>query len=353
MTVYRIVALALLVSAPAVAQPNQADAEFKRGKALMAQNKYAEACAAFDKSQQLEPNVSVILNQANCREKNGQLATARELFLEAAKQTQRATDAKHVQLYNVSVERAAKLNDRVPSLTIDVPEPSRVMGLTVKRNGSLVSQAAWGTGLLLDGGTYVVEASAPDRKPWTETVTLATEKDRKTVAVPVLEAIVRPDVTPPDATKPDATKPDPTKPDPTKPDPTKADPTKRPLSPDMIKPEPAMVSGIVIPPPPRPSRTLPIIVGVAGVALVATSVGFLVAAGSTYDKARLEGNDAKQDDLWKSANTKRYVAEVTGIAGVAAIGVGVVLFLRTGGEEPRVQPSVSTDHASLLWSGRF
>ena len=42
----RIVALALLVSAQAFAQPNPADAEFKRGKELMAQGKYADACAA-------------------------------------------------------------------------------------------------------------------------------------------------------------------------------------------------------------------------------------------------------------------------------------------------------------------
>src|SRR5262245_5938575 len=198
-----------LLPAVAAAQPNQADEEFKRGKALMAQNKLAEACAAFDKSQQLDPKVSVVLNQANCREKNGQLATARKLFVTAAEQTDRATDPAGVQLHTVALERAAKLGDRVSTLTIDVPAPARVAGLAIKYNAGTIEPIAWNTALQLDGGSYTIEASATDFKPWSKTITLANEKDKQTVTVPALEPIAKP----PEETKPVETKPVETKPE--------------------------------------------------------------------------------------------------------------------------------------------
>jgi hypothetical protein len=339
----RLAVLALLVSSHAFAQGNQADVEFKRGKELMAQGKYAEACTAFDKSQALDPTVSVMLNQANCREKNGQLATARELFLAAAMQTNRASDAKNIQFHNVAVDRAAKLADRVSSLTIDVPQASRVLGLVIKRNGTAVEPVMWNTAALLDGGSYVIEASAPDHKPFTTTVALATEKDRQTVTV-ALEANPKPVVTPPDQTQPDTTKPDTTRPDTTKPDTIKLDTT----TPGTTKPD------VVVVQPPRRSRVLPMVVGALGVALIATNVTFLVIAGSTYDEAKLEGNDARQTELWNSANDQRYVAEITGLAGVATIGVAVYLYIRSRDDgSPRVQPVVGADRAALVVTGRF
>ncbi|HEY5947943.1 MAG TPA: hypothetical protein VIV40_20745 [Kofleriaceae bacterium] len=344
MSVRGVALLLLLWSAQAFAQSSPADAEFKRGKALMAQNKFAEACAAFDKSQELEASVSVMLNQANCREKNGQLATARKLFVAAAAQTDRATDAKNVQFHNVGLDRAAKLGDRVSTLTIDVPTAARVMGLSIKRDGDAIDQLAWGTALQLDGGTYTVEASAPDRKPWSATVTLGKEKDRKTVTVPVLELVVKPDVTSPDTTKPDTTKPDTTKPDTTKPDVT-------------TKPDTTSDLGGPIEPAPHRSRVVPILVGVGGIALLATAAGFEAWASTTYEKAQKEGNDNKQTDLWHSANKRRYIAEGAGIVGVATIGVAVWLYIRAGRpsskERVTLQPAAGQGRAALVLSGSF
>src|SRR5436190_11289267 len=71
----------------------QAEVLFRQGKTLFAAGKFAEACAAFDASERLEPDVSTVMNQANCREKNGQLATAWGEFLDAERQTRSATDA--------------------------------------------------------------------------------------------------------------------------------------------------------------------------------------------------------------------------------------------------------------------
>jgi hypothetical protein len=334
-----VVVLVALGAPHAVAQPATADAEFKRGKALMAEGKVAAACDAFDKSQALEPNVSTILNQANCREKNNQLATAHALFTQAAIQTDRSSEVSTVQLHNVALDRAAKLGARVSIVTLDIPADARVLGLTIKRGGTAIDPTLWAQPIELDGGTYAFEITATDRIPTTVSVTVAAEKDRKTVTIPTLLVIDKP---PPDTTKPpvDTTKPpaDTTKP---------GDAGKPPVEikkPVPVEPEPAAPT----------SRTLAYVVGGGGVALAATAVVFHLWANSTYDDAVVEGNDKTQSDLWHSANTRRYVAIGTGIAGVAAIGAGVWLLLRApSNERVSVQPAVAADGASVLVSGWF
>jgi hypothetical protein len=156
-------------------------------------------------------------------------------------------------------------------------------------------------------------------------------------------------------TKPDTTKPDTTKPDTTKPDATKPDTTK----PDDSKPNRFDLVAKVEPGKPR-SKLVPILVGAGGLVLVGASLGFMSWAGSTYDKAKTEGDDAKQLDLWHSANTRRYVAEGLGAAGLASIGLAVFLYLRSGGEPQRtidhpamIVPAVDGDRATLVVSGRF
>src|SRR6185295_9997285 len=49
----------------------EAEAMFRQGKDLMASGKIADACAAFDLSQKLDPRATTLINQANCRERNG------------------------------------------------------------------------------------------------------------------------------------------------------------------------------------------------------------------------------------------------------------------------------------------
>ena len=334
----RLVALVALASATALAQPRPGEAEFKRGRELLAQGKYAEACAAFDKSQALEPSVAVMLNQASCREKNGQLATALALFTTAAKQTDGLTDAKNQKFHKAAVDHAAQLSGRVSTLVIEVAPANRVIGLVIKRGNDVVDPNAWNNPLPIDGGTYVIEASAPDYKSFTTSVTVGVERDKKTITIPLLEVVAKPDTTKPDDTK--LEKPDTTKPDTTKPDDTKLE------KPDTTRPEPVLVA------PPR-SRLPAWIVGGAGAVLVGVSIALEISAGSTYDAAKSEGNDDAQDRMWQDANHQRYAAEMCGIAGIAAVGIGVFLFLRSGDQQPRVQPAVGSDHASVIVTGRF
>src|SRR3954471_24366256 len=110
---YRKIAAALIaltaVPTGARAQSSTAQAEtlFRQGKDLMAKGKIAEACAAFDASQKLDPTISTLLNQAACREKNEQFATGGGLSLEAERETRTASDAATQQLHQVASSKAS------------------------------------------------------------------------------------------------------------------------------------------------------------------------------------------------------------------------------------------------------
>lgn len=296
-----LIVLGILVAAAstAFAQPAGAQAEilFRRGQDLLAHGKVAEACAAFDESERLAPGVTTVLNQANCREKNGQLATAWGLFLEADRQTRAATDGLGKQLHQSAVDHAKKLESRLSTLKIVVPAESRVGGLEIRRDGELVDAAAWNQALPLDGGTYKIAAHAPGNVEWTSSVTVGAERDARTIDIPKLS--------------PAALAPAPTT-------------TGAALTPNA--PDGTTSSGAG-PSERQTSSRLPLVFGVAAIALAGGAVGFHLWGNATYDQTK-QGTDSQKLDAWHSANDKRYVAEGMGIAALGCAGVAVWLYVR-------------------------
>jgi len=324
-----LLALLALSTRIAAAQPSGAQAEtlFRQGKELMAKGKIAEACAAFDASQKLDPTISTLLNQAACREKNEQFATAWGLFLEAERQTRPATDAATQQLHQVAASKATKLESRLSTLTITVSPDTRIGGLQITRGGEVVDPGAWNKALPVDGGTYRIAATAPGNAEWASTVTIANERDVKTIEIPKLKAA---------ALEPSHVKP--------------AEPAAEPRATGAESTEPA-----------RRSRVVPFVLGGAAIVLAGGAVGFELSARSTYDKSKAEVDNAKQDSLWHSANTRRYVAAGLGIAAVAGAGAAVWLYVRDSrSETPPVHaaraqlvPVVASDRAGLLLVGHY
>ena len=207
--------LALSPLAPhARAQPAssaaQAEALFKRGKDLLAKGDVPEACAAFDASQKLDPTVTTRLNQANCREKNGQLATAWGHFLEAEREARNLGTPDSKQLQKVASTRAAGLEKRVSTLQINVPaEVMKLPGLEIWRNRDAVDPASLNVALPIDGGTYTVAIRSLRSREWTTTVSIANEKDVKAVDVPMIVETKPPPPPAPDLdTPPGEIKPD-------------------------------------------------------------------------------------------------------------------------------------------------
>jgi hypothetical protein len=327
MTYRRIVPLsvvlgALVLSTAGHAQSAGAQAEtlFRQGKDLMARGQIAEACAAFDASQKLDPTIATLLNQAACREKNEQLATAWGLFLEAERQTRTATDAPTQQLHQVAATKAGKLEPRLSTLTITVTDQNRIPGLQVLRGGEPVDPGAWNRALPVDGGTYQITARAPGNAEWSSTIAVGNEHDVKTIEIPRLKAAA-------------------------------LEPPAHPAEPADAAPGPSHAR----------SKAVPLALGAGAVALAGGALGFELWARSTNSQSLDEktSND-RRISLWHSANNRRYVAEGLGAASLVAAGVAVWLTARpaAGAADERtarleLAPIVARDTAGLVVVGGF
>jgi hypothetical protein len=285
-------------SSMALAQSKGAQAEvlFRQGRSLMTAGKVAEACTAFDESQKLEPAVTTLLNLAACREKLGQVATAWGLFLDAVRQTRSAGDAATQQLHDIAEARARKLEPRVSKLTINVPQRSQVDGLEIMRGAEPVNAGLWNRALPIDGGTYTITARAPGASHWSTEVTVAPERDTKTIEIPDLRNLPR------DLEKPTSS--------------SHVDEGEREGE---------------RPPPRAPSKAVPLALGAGALVLLGGGLGLELWAESNYDAAKSEMmSQSRRDSLYDSAATKRYVAQGLVVTGLAAGGIAVWLYLRNG-----------------------
>ena len=145
---------------------------------------FAAACPKFLASQEADPKTSTLLNLGACYEKNGQTASAWGAFREAetlARKIGRAdweTNAR---------AKAEELEPKLVRLTVQVPEASKVSGLTVTRDGNRLSAGEWGVAIPVDPGDHVVAATAAGRTPWEKRVTVRDASSA--ISVPPLEVL--------------------------------------------------------------------------------------------------------------------------------------------------------------------
>ncbi len=301
--VVAFVALGALPSA-AWAQSDAVTAEalFDRGRQLMAEGKYAEACPKLAESQRLDPGVGTLLNLGDCYDKNNQLALSWATFRQADAiasregQTDRAKYARR---------RAAEIEKRLATLRIDVPDAARVPGLQVFRDGDELREPMWATALPVDPGTHKIEIRAPGYK--TATVTVDATRETAPVVVPTLEKLPPPEPTPPPVVEPPP-----------------------PPPPVIVAPPPAP------PPAPAPSN------GQRIAGIVVTSLGLTtVAVGAVFGAFAIGRNGAASDagcdkttcptpagiDATNEALTFARVSTWTFVAGAVATAVGLVVWL--------------------------
>jgi hypothetical protein len=176
-----------IAALPARAQSVEAEALFREGKRLIKEGNLAAGCEKLEASDRLEPSVGTELNLGDCREKNGQLASAWAAFLKAAGNAKKAGNDKGRE--TEARNRAAKLEPRLSYLTISVPQASRVAGLTIARNGTTIDEALWNSGVPVDVGTYQITGQAPGHEPWNTTAKVVGEGARVSVEVPRFKSI--------------------------------------------------------------------------------------------------------------------------------------------------------------------
>lgn len=179
---------AVALSAPALAEPTAADKSlatqlFKEGRTLVDQGKIAEGCRKLEESQRLDPGGGTLLNVAICHEKEGRTATAWTEFTEGLGIAKKDERPQRIELAQTHI---AALEPTLSRLIIQISEGADVPDLEVKRDGTAIRRAAWGTAMPIDPGEHVVEAAAPGKIPWRQTVSIGAKADSKTIVVPAL-----------------------------------------------------------------------------------------------------------------------------------------------------------------------
>ena len=156
---------------------------FQEARALMAAQRFAEACPKLAESQRLDPSGGTLLNLALCHEQEGRFASSWSEFNEAAAVARRDSRRDREQEALVHVRA---LEPRLSRLTIVVPAATQVDGLRVERDGREIGRGAWATAMPIDGGAHTVRATATGRDPYTTTVVMGNEGDARTIEIPVL-----------------------------------------------------------------------------------------------------------------------------------------------------------------------
>lgn len=187
LSAFGVVAACLCAAGAARADDSiAAQALFDQGKEAMAAKDYTRACPKFAESLRLEPALGTLLNLADCYEREGKLASAWSAFREVAS---KARVAGQTERARIGKERAAALAPRLSALVVSVPADSRMEGLVIRRDGTIVGEAEWDSPIPVDSGGHSVEASCPGHKTWSQTVNVNEAAQTMTVAVPVLEPL--------------------------------------------------------------------------------------------------------------------------------------------------------------------
>src|SRR5260221_8706952 len=142
-----------------------AEALYQKGRQLMAEGKYAEACPKFAESYRLDAATGTLLNLAACHESEKKLATAWAEFSEAAASARRDHRDDRVKF---AEEHLAAIEPKLSRLTVTVAPNAEVPQLKLQVDGAVVLAAARGVPAPVDPGEHVVEAHAPGRKRWSQ-----------------------------------------------------------------------------------------------------------------------------------------------------------------------------------------
>lgn len=157
-----------------------ADALFQKGKEAFDAKRYAEACPAFAESYRLDPVSGSLVALASCYEAEGKLASAWSRYGELAALADREGKKERA---DAARTRVKELEPKLARLTITVAaDAAAIPGLIVKRDGTDVGQASFGTALPVDRGDHTVEASAPGKSPFSQKFTV---QDGATLSVTV------------------------------------------------------------------------------------------------------------------------------------------------------------------------
>jgi hypothetical protein len=307
-----IAVISLVLAGRADAQTDVAEAMFNEGNQLMAAGKVAEACAAFEASNNLDPRAGTLIRLGECLERSNQLASAVAAYKAGLAR------AKDPYKREIATVRLTKLEPRLSRLTI-VVGANKVAGLSVTRDGKPVDPTTWDRALPVDGGSYVIAATAPDFDDWQVTITVPAENGDVTAVLQPLR--------------------------------TKAVALRQPVLQD---PSYAEQAGL------RPRRKIALgVAGFGAAGLIGGAVLGIVAKGRRDDAFKLCpdpgrpcADAASADSLTSSGHRLAIAADIGfGIAVAGAIAAGVLWF--TDEPQPGTRTAILPTANGLAVMGRF
>ena len=174
----------LSLEPPSGAEVALAETLYREGRKLVAEQRYAEACAKFAESYRLDPATGTLLNLATCHEAVGKLASAWLEFSDAARRARREQREDRVRL---AEEQLRALEPRLSRLTLHVNPTPGAPDLRVKLDGIVIGPAAYGISAPVNPGAHRIEASATGYEKWVLDVVVGPSADHQQVTVPTLE----------------------------------------------------------------------------------------------------------------------------------------------------------------------
>jgi hypothetical protein len=272
-----------------------AETLFNDAKRKMAIGDYAGACPKLAESYRLDPGTGTLIALAVCNEGLGKTASAWTEFIQVvsdARQAGRRDREKFAAQHISAIEtKLSKLRVVVDGAIAGLPD------LEVRRDGSVLGQAGWGTAAPVDPGEHTVEVKATGKKPWSTHVTIGPAGDVQTVAVPILDDVPPPP--PPEARS--------------------------------IEPPPA-AEAAPAPPDETPSagnaqRVVGISLGALGIVAAGVGTYFGVRAISKNNQATSacpDANDCTRADAVRSSQDAKSAAQGADVAFAGAAGAAVV-----------------------------
>lgn len=325
-----------------------ANALFDAGRRLSAQGRVAEACARFEASAALVPQLGVQLNLADCYERLGKTASAWLAFGDATALARRLSDPSR---WRYALERQAALRRRLSRIIVTVAPDATSTGLAVTRDGVRVSAVAFGVEVPVDPGEHAIEAMAPGRIPWSRRVTVSRNAEVVAIEIPELARAPASARSTPQAVAPAMAAPAAPAPAP----PTPAPPTPAPPVPAAPAP---VVPGDELGRR-RPTRATWIAGGVSAAGL-GVGAYFGLSAVSQWHRAR-PGCDRSNTcgDVAFAAGERAHRDAAISTAGFAVAGAalvtGLVLYVRSprrpGGFQ--IAAAVASDSIGIAAAGGF
>jgi hypothetical protein len=167
----------------AAGQTGAAITAFDEAEQLLEAGKVPEACAKFETSYSLDPQLGVLIHLADCRELAGQFASAWTAYRNAAELAETRGDERA----SFAQEHAAALATRISKVTVEPPKswPAQAHVFLDDRE---LQRSALGTPMPMDGGSYRLRFEGPGYETFETRVQVENEGDDVHLELPALKA---------------------------------------------------------------------------------------------------------------------------------------------------------------------